>query len=105
MIGPPPLVRLTYHTRSRHRRPSALLGLAGMVCGLASLPLMCLVYPSVPVAAAAVVIGGVVHWRARRGVGGGGGLATAGILCGTVTLVTDAALAAVWIADRHAGHG
>ena len=27
----------------------------------------------------------------------------AGILCGTVTRVTDAALVAVWIAGRHAG--
>ena len=105
MTDPSPLVRPDYYTPSRRRRPSARLGLTGMVCGFASLPLMCLVYPSVPVAVAAVVIGGVVHWRVRRGIGGGGGLATAGILCGTVTLVTDAALAAVWIAERHAGHG
>ena len=62
------------------------MAIASMVCGIVSIPLICVWFASFPLAVVAVTLGLIARGRARRGVAAGGGMATAGVACGGVTL-------------------
>ena len=70
-------------------KPSSGLAIAAMVCGIVSIPLMCIPYLNVltiPCSITAVVMGLIANGKATRGEAGGKGMAVAGIVCGSITL-------------------
>ena len=60
---------------------------AGLVLGILSLALLPLWPVAILVAGAAVSVSGRARSAARQGTGGGAGLARAGLVCGTVSLL------------------
>jgi hypothetical protein len=62
------------------------LAIASMVLGIVSLVLFCVWYISIPCAIVAVVLGFVARGKFKRGEGGGGGMAMAGLICGIIGL-------------------
>ena len=85
MARPPPL-QPEYYTPQHHPQPPAGMAVASLVCGIASLPMLFVCYVGIPLAIVAVVLGIIARRQARRGVAGGQGMATAGVICGGVTL-------------------
>lgn len=75
------------------RRPGTPSGLAvaSLVLGVISLVLACVWYLSIPCALLAVILGSAGRSAARLGAGGGG-MATAGIVCGSIALTLYALL-------------
>ena len=85
MAYPPPL-RPDYYTPPS--RPPAGMAVASMVCGILSICLLCVLWPvSLPLSIVAVVLGGKAQREVRLGVGGGRGMANAGVTCGSITLL------------------
>lgn len=70
------------------------MGVASMVCGILAIPTLSFAFLCLPVspilAIIALCLGVAARGRVRRGVGGGGGMATAGIVCGTIALSISA---------------
>ena len=105
MAYPPPLQPNYYGQEPGAPPPSAGLAIASMVCGIVSLPMLCLWPLSIPLAIVAVVLGIIAKRQARRGIAGGVGMATAGIVCGTITLVVIGAFLALFIGVAILGSG
>ena len=64
------------------------MAVAAMVCGIVSIPIMCIPYLgilSLPCSITAIVLGLIANGKAKRGEGGGKGMAVAGIVCGSIT--------------------
>ena len=84
-----------YYVPDPGYRPAASgLAIASMVCGIVSVLTFCAWYLAVPAAVVALVLGGVAKGRIKRGEAGGNGMATAGIVCGSVALVLSLLLVA-----------
>lgn len=66
---------------------SAGMAIASMVLGILSLVLLCVPYVGIPCAIIGVVLGLVARGKVKDGTGGGGGMAMAGIVCGTIAIV------------------
>ncbi len=96
MAHPPPL-QPEYYTPPP-AGPPAGRAVAGMVCGIVSLPLLCFWPLSLPLAIVAVVLSGNAQRAVRRGTGGGAGMARAGLFCGTITLVLLATALVIFVA-------
>ena len=62
---------------------SLVLGVIALVLSFMSI---CLWFLSGPLAIAAITVGHVAHFRARRGAASGGGMALAGLICGYFAL-------------------
>ena len=65
------------------------LAVAAMVCGIVSIPIMCIPYLgilSLPCSITGIVLGCIANGKAKRGEGGGKGMAVTGIVCGSVSL-------------------
>jgi hypothetical protein len=69
------------------RRPDDSLGLAALVCGAVSIPLLLYLVAGVPFGIAGIVLGYVGKRRAERGLAGNRGPAVAGMLCGSVGVI------------------
>jgi hypothetical protein len=63
------------------------MAIASMVLGIISLPLMFGYCMGAPCAILAIIFGHTARARARRGLGGGEGMALAGLICGYVGLL------------------
>jgi predicted metalloprotease len=57
-----------------------------MVLGIISVPLFCIWYISMPCAILAIIFGVIARGKAKRGEGGGAGMAMAGMICGVVSI-------------------
>lgn len=77
-------------------KPSGL-AVASMVLGIISLVLFCLWYLSIPCAIIGLSLGLVANGKAKRGEGGGGGMAKAGIICTIIALALDALMVVLLI--------
>ena len=88
MATPPPLQQPNYYGPGdgSDRPPPAGMAVASMVCGIVSVPLLCLWPVAVVLAIVAIVLGLMARGQARRGVASGRGMATAGVVCGGVTI-------------------
>ncbi|MHC4443001.1 MAG: DUF4190 domain-containing protein [Planctomycetota bacterium] len=62
------------------------MAIASMVLGIVGLALFCLWYVSIPCAILAIVLGAIARKKATEGTGGGKGKATAGIVCGAISI-------------------
>lgn len=62
------------------------MAIASMVLGIISIPIFCIWYVSIPCAIVGIILGFVAKGKVKRGEGGGGGMATAGIVCGIVAI-------------------
>lgn len=77
---PPP-----YGASSLEQRPGNGLAVAALVLGIVSLVLFCVWYVSLPCSILAIIFGKIGRGRAREGASGGG-MATAGMVCGVIAL-------------------
>jgi hypothetical protein len=68
------------YAEPQQRKPSGL-AVASMVCGIVSVPLLCIWFMALPLAIVALILGIIARNAVRRGEAGGGGMATAGIAC------------------------
>lgn len=68
-------------------QPSNGLGLASMIVGIVSIPLVCCFYLGVPAAIVAIILGFLGKGKADRGEATNRGMALAGIICGGVAIV------------------
>ncbi len=68
------------------------LSIASMCCGIGSLVLFCIWFIGPPAAIVAIVLGLVAKSQIRRGAATGGGMALAGVICGSITLCIYAAI-------------
>lgn len=67
--------------------PTSGLAIAGMVLGIISLLATCVPLVSLPCGALAIVLGSAAHGSVRRGRAAGGGMASAGIVCGFIPVL------------------
>ncbi len=81
---PPQIPTQGYYAQSRP--PSAGMAIAAMVLGIVALVLFCFWYVSIPAAILAIVLGVVARKRVMEGTGGGRGMATAGMVCGVISI-------------------
>jgi phosphate/sulfate permease len=65
------------------------MSVASLVLGIIALVLFCVWYISIPCAVIAIVLGSMAGGKARRGEGGGAGLARAGVICAIVAVALD----------------
>ena len=70
----------TYVQPQKTSTPGKGFAIAAMVCGIVSLVLCCVWYLSIPIAVVAVVLGIIAAKKAKQG------MATAGIVTGSITL-------------------
>lgn len=63
------------------------LAIAGMVCGIASIPLLFCCYSGTIPAILGIIFGAIGMGKANRGEAGGKGMALAGLICGAATIV------------------
>ena len=77
----------THGYYAQPKPPGAGMAVAAMVLGIVSLALSCVAYISIPCAILALVLGFIARSKAVAGTGGGKGMATAGIICGLVSIV------------------
>ncbi len=66
--------------------PPSGFAVASLVLGIVALPSTLLYCLGVPCALLAVIFGHIARGRARRNVGGGAGMALAGLICGYIVL-------------------
>ncbi len=63
------------------------LAISSLVCGIVSIPMLCLCYLGVPLGIVAVVLGAIGRKKANEELGGeGAGPALAGIITGAVSI-------------------
>jgi hypothetical protein len=62
------------------------MAIAAMVVGIISVVLFCFIYVSIPCAIVAIILGFIARNNAKRGTGGGGGMALAGLICGICSI-------------------
>ena len=65
------------------------MAVASMVLGIIALVLFCVWYVSIPVAIVGLILGVIASGKAKRGEGGGAGMAKAGIICTIIALALD----------------
>ena len=82
---PPQIPTQGYYAQPRP--PGAGMAIAAMVLGIVSLALSCVAYIGIPCAIIAIVLGFVARSKAAAGTGSGRGMATAGIVCGLISIV------------------
>jgi hypothetical protein len=66
--------------------PPAGMAIAAMVLGIVAIPMMCLDGIGTPCAIIGIILGHIARGKARRGEGGGAGMALAGLVCGYIAL-------------------
>jgi hypothetical protein len=76
---PPPASPQALQYSSQPELPKGM-AIASMVCGICSIPFLCIWYLAIPAAIVAVVLGFIARAKAKRGEAAGSGMATAGIL-------------------------
>jgi hypothetical protein len=74
--------------------PSSGLSIASMVLGIVSLVLFCFWYVSIPCAIIAIVLGFIARGKVKAGTGGAGGMAMAGIVCASISILLAVLLVA-----------
>lgn len=77
--SPPPGMPLA------EQKPGNGLAIAALVLGVASLALFCVWYVALPGAILAIIFGTIGRSKARAGASGGG-MATAGLICGVISI-------------------
>lgn len=91
-----PPVPVTYS--AARPRPGNGLAVASLVLGIISIPFMCVtVFIAAPCGLLAIIFGAAGRSRARAGASGGG-MALAGLVCGTITVCLYAAVLLALIA-------
>ncbi len=83
---PPPTSPQALQYSSQPELPKGM-AIASMVCGICSIPFLCIWYLAIPAAIVAVVLGFIARAKAKRGEAAGSGMAMAGIICGSVALL------------------
>jgi hypothetical protein len=79
-----------YQGQLNYQTPSASesqgMAVASLVMGITSIPATCFYAFGIPLAILAVIFGFIARGRAKRGEGGGEGMALAGLICGFISL-------------------
>jgi len=78
---PPPVPNQDLPTMAQ--RPGNGLAIASLVLGIVSIALLCVWYISLPCALLAIIFGAIGRGKAKEGATGGG-MATAGLICGVI---------------------
>lgn len=85
-MSQPPLYQPNYESRLQGPPPTSGLATASMVLGIVSLVFFCAWYLAFPCAVVAIVLGAVAKSKTNRGLATGSGMATAGIVCGIISI-------------------
>jgi hypothetical protein len=76
--------------------PKNGLGIASLVLAVIGLVSVATVFIPIGLGVIAVIIGGIGHGRAKRGIANNGGVAIAGIVLGALAIVVGLAFIAIW---------
>ena len=86
MEQPPQIPPQGYYAQPRPVGGSGM-AIAAMVLGIVSAVLFCAWYIAIPCGIVAIILGAIARKRVAAGMGGGGGMAVAGIVCGVIGVV------------------
>ncbi len=89
-----PPAQMNYQGPTPGAGKPAGMAIASMVLGIISLVLFCIIYVAIPCAIVAIILGAVAKGKVKRGEGGGGGMATTGLVLGCIAI----GIAILWIA-------
>ena len=80
---------------------SAGLAIASLVLSIIALVIFCIIYVSIPIAIAALVLGIMATKQAARGEASGAGMAKAGVIIACITIGIDVLLLIVGLSVLH----